>query len=98
MTPIEIKFKGGSSVAVIFIKNDMTARLSGVQKKMKEEVDELVPENFHFLSSWGPPIGRLQDTKMALTEALHEGNILMLRETSRSQIPKRKITGVEEAE
>ena len=51
-TPIEIKFKGGSSVAVIFIKNVMTARLSGVQKKMKEEVEELVPENFHFLSSW----------------------------------------------
>lgn len=84
MTPIEIKFKDGSSVAVIFIKNVMTARLSGVQKKMKEEVDELVPENFHFLSSWGPPIGRL--------------HILMLRETSRSQIPKRKITVVEEAE
>ena len=67
MTPIGIKFEGGSSVAVIFIK-------SGVHKKMKEEVDELVPENFHFLVSWGPPIGRLQDTKMALTEALHEEN------------------------
>ena len=69
-----------------------------MQKKMKEEVDELVPENFHFLSSWGPPIGCLQDTKMALTEALHEGNILMFRETSSSHNPKRKITGVEEAE
>lgn len=98
MTPIEIKLEGGSSVAVIFIENVMTAVLSGVRKKMKEEVDELVPENFHFLSGWGPPIGRLQETKMALTEALHEGNILMLRETSSSQNPKRKVTGVEKAE
>ena len=36
--------------------------------------------------------------KMALTEALHEGNILMLCKTSCSQNPKRKATEVEEAE
>ena len=98
MTPIEIKVEGGLSVAIIFMENITTAMLSGVRKKMKEEVDELVPENFHFLSRWGPPIGRLQETKMALTEAFHEGNILMLRETSSSQNPKRKATEVEEAE
>lgn len=98
MTPIQIKLEGGWSVAVIFTENVMATMLSGVRKKMKEEVDELVPENFHFLSSWGPPIGRLQEAKMALTEALHEGNILMLRETSSSQNPKRNVTGVEEAE
>ena len=56
MTPIEIKVEGRLSVAVIFIENVITAMLSGVRKKIKEEVDELVPENFHFLSSWGPPI------------------------------------------
>ena len=62
MTPTEIKVEGGLSVAIIFMENIMTAMLSGVRKKMKEEVDELVPENFHFLSRWGPPIGRLQET------------------------------------
>ena len=76
-------FSARLSVAVIFIKNIVTAMLSDVQKKIREEVEELVPEEFHFLSNWGPPIGRLQETKMALTEALHKGNILMLRETSR---------------
>ena len=60
MTPIEIKVEGGLSVAVIFIENIMTAVLSGVRKKIKEKVDELVPEDFHFLSSWGPPIGLLK--------------------------------------
>ena len=35
---------------------------------------------------------------MALTEALHEGNVLMLRKTPSSQNPKRKATEVEEAE
>ena len=98
MTPKEIKVKGGLSVAVIFIKNIMTAMLSGVRKKIKEEVDELVPESFHFRSRGGPPISHLQETKMAVTEALHEGNILMLCKTSSSQNPKRKTTEVEEAE
>jgi len=51
MTPIEVKVKGGSSVAIIFIENIMTPMLSGVQKKIKKEVDKLVPENFYFLSN-----------------------------------------------
>ena len=71
--------------------------LTDVRKKIREEVEERVPEEIHFLSNWGPPIGLLQETKMALTEALHKGNILMLRETSSLQNPKRKATEVEEA-
>ena len=89
MTPIEIKVESGLSVAVIFIENIMTAMLTDVRKKIRE-VDELVPEEFHFLSNWGPPVGRLQETKMALTEALHKGNILMLRETSAFRILREK--------
>ena len=45
--PIEIR-EGWSSVAIIFIESIMTAMLSGVEKKIKKEVDELVPENFLF--------------------------------------------------
>ena len=50
---------------------------------------------FSFFSSRGPPIGRMHESKMALREALHEGNILMLRETSSSQNLKKKVTEIE---
>ena len=75
----------------------MTAMLMDVRKKIREEVDKLVPEELHFLSNWGLPIGCLQETKLALTEALHKGNILMLRENFSLQNPKRKATEVEKA-
>lgn len=52
MTPIEIKVESGLSVAVIFIENIMTAMLTDVRKKIREEVEELVPEEFHFLLNW----------------------------------------------
>lgn len=51
MTPIEIKGESRLSVAVIFIENIMTAMLKVVQKEIREEVEELVPEEFHFLSN-----------------------------------------------
>ena len=94
MTPVEIKLESGLSVAVIFI-DDMTVTLTDVRNQIWEEVDELVPEQFHFISNWGPPISRFQEKKMPLTEALHRGNVLKIRETSSS---KRKATEVETSE
>ena len=94
MTPVEIKLESGLSVAVIFI-DDMTVALTDVRNQIWEEVDELVPEQFHFISNWGPPITRFQEKKMPLTEALHRGNVLKIRETSSS---KRKATEVETSE
>lgn len=99
MTPVEIKLESGLIVAVIFIENMPTVMLTDVRKKIREEVDELVPEQFNFISNWGPPISRFQETKIFLTDALHNGNVLMLREMSSNQYPsKRKATEVETSE
>lgn len=90
MTPVEIKLEHGLSVAVIFIE-DMAVMLTAVQSKIREEVDELVPENFHFILNWGPPISCFQETKTMLKEALHEGNVLVLREAHSSQNPPKRM-------
>ena len=90
MTPVEIKLEHGLSVAVIFIE-DMAVMLTDVRNKIREEVDELVPENFHFILNWGPPISRFQETKTTLKEALHEGNVLVLRKAHSSQNPPKRM-------
>lgn len=93
---IEIKVKSGLSVAVIFIENIMIVMLTDVRKKIREEVEELVLEEFYFLLNWGLSIGCLQEIKMVLIEVFYEGNILMLYEIFRLQNFKRKVIEDEE--
>ena len=98
MTPVEIQLESCSSLAVIFI-DDVTAKLCDVRNQILEEVKELVPEQFHFLSKWGPPISRVQETKMALTEAFHTENVVKIRETLSAQgASKRKAEEVDRSE
>lgn len=98
MTPVQIQLESGLSIVVIFV-DDLTVMLSAIRSQIFEEIEELVPKDLHFLSTWEPPISRAQETKMALTEVLHKGNILMLREMSVQCPAKREATKeVEEAD
>lgn len=70
MKPIEIALEGGQRLAVIFV-TCITVLLAAVRKQIGEEVKEFMPDEYHFISTWGPPLSRVQESKMKLQEALH---------------------------
>ena len=73
-----IKLETGTSLAVIFV-DDVSVNLNDVRKQIREEVDELVPKNFHFISTWGSPVSHFQEGNMSLSDALHSDDALLLR-------------------
>lgn len=70
MKPIKVELESGASLVVILVL-DMDATLNEIRKQIQEEVSELVPEDYHFISSWGPPISRVQEATITLNEALN---------------------------
>lgn len=65
-------------MAVIFV-TCITVLLATLRKQIGEEVKEFMPDEYHFISTWGPPLSRVQESKMKLQEALHEGDVLKIR-------------------
>ena len=75
MNPIKVGLESGASLALILV-SDMDATLDAIRKQIQDEVGELVPEDFHFISSWGPPISRVQEAKITFNEALQEEKLV----------------------
>ena len=76
--PIEIALEDGQRLAVIFV-NCTTVLLAAVQRQIGEAVNEFVPHEYHFISTWGSPLSQVQENKTKLQEAIHKGEVLKIR-------------------
>ena len=96
MKPIKVELKSGASLAVILVL-DMDATLNEIRKQIQEEVIELVPEDFHFISSWGPPITRVQEAKITLNEALQDEKLVIRENVDEMSSLKRNMVNINES-
>ena len=78
MPLIHITLESGVSLAFITLEKS-DCLLKDVRKQIREEVDDLVPQEFNFISIWGPPLSKVQEAKMSIKDALHDGNKLVIR-------------------
>lgn len=92
MPLIHITLESGVSLAFIMLEKS-DCLLKDVRKQMREEVDDLVPQEFNFISIWGPPLSKVQEAKMSIKDALHDGNKLVIR-----IFTKRKANEIDEGD
>lgn len=92
MPLIHITLESGVSLAFIMLEK-LDCLLKDVRKQMREEVDDLVPQEFNFISIWGPPLSKVQEAKMSIKDALHDGNKLVIR-----IFTKRKANEIDEGD
>lgn len=97
MPSILITLESGVSLAFIVIER-MDSMLMHIRKQIREEVDELVPQQFRFISIWGPPISQVQEAKMAVRDALHDRKKLVVRNYDDKRNLKRKAEEFEESD
>ena len=97
MNPIKVGLESGASLALILV-SDMDATLDAIRKQIQDEVGELVPEDFHFISSWGPPISRVQEAKITFNEALQEEKLVIRENVDEMSSLKRKAVDIDESE
>ena len=97
MKPIKVELESGAILAVILVL-DMDATLDGIRKQIQEEVSELVPEDFHFISSWGSPISRVQECKITLNEAPQDEKLVIWENVDERSSLKRKAADIDESE
>lgn len=71
MPSINITLESRVSLAFI-VSEHINSMLTDIRKKIREEVDELIPQEFRFISIWGPPISEVQEAKMSIRDALHD--------------------------
>ena len=95
MPSINIALESRVSLAFIVLEH-IDYVLIDIRKKIREEVDELVPKEFRFISIWGPPISEVQEAKMSVGDALHEGKTLVIRSYDEKLNEKRKAGEIEE--
>jgi len=55
-----------------------------------------VPEDFHFISPWVPPVSRGQEAKMTLNEALQDKKLVLRENVDEMRSVKRKATDIHE--
>lgn len=97
MKPIRIELESGASFAVISVL-DMDATLNKIRKQIQEEVSELVPEDFYFISSWGPPTSRVQEAKITLNETLQDEKLVIWENINEMRSLKWKAADIDESE
>lgn len=85
MLSINITLESGVSLALVVLEQ-IDSMLIDIRKKIREEVNELVPQEFHFISVWGPPISEVQEAKMSVRDALHDGKSWLFAVTTKSRI------------
>ena len=59
-------------VAVIFV-DDFNIHLNRLRQQMDEEVEELLPRSYKFVSEWGAPVSNVQETKLSVAHLLDDG-------------------------
>lgn len=84
MLSINITLESGVSLALVVLEQ-IDSMLIDICKKIREEVNELVPQEFHFISVWGP-ISEVQEAKMSVRDALHDGKSWLFAVTTKSRI------------
>lgn len=89
MLSINITLESGVSLALVVLEQ-IDFMLIDIRKKIWEEVNELVPQEFHFISVWGPPISEVQEAKMSVRDALHDGKKLVVCSYDEKQNQKRR--------
>ena len=92
-----MKLESGDSLVLILVL-DMDATLNEIIKQIQEEVSELVPEVFHFISSWGPSISRVQEAKITLNEALQDKKLLIRESVDEMSNLKRNAADIDKSE
>ena len=97
MKPIKVELESGASLAVILV-SDTDATLNEIRKQIQEEVSELVPEDFHFISSWGPPISRVQETEITLNDALQDKKLVIREKVDETSSLKGKAADINKSE
>ncbi|KAL9976898.1 hypothetical protein ACROYT_G014239 [Oculina patagonica] len=98
MEPLQITLDSTrKTLAVIFVK-EKSISLSDVRVQITEEVKELVPESFKFVSTFGAPISEVQEAKISLIHALHEETFLVVREFKNAPKMSLKRTADKSAE
>lgn len=76
MKPIQINLENGEGLAVIFV-DDFDSMLIET-RKLIQEVEELVPEEFCFISAWEVPLSKAQEAKMTTREILQDEKSIVL--------------------
>ena len=98
MEPLQIKLNSTrETLAVIFVR-EKSIFLSDRRVQIMEEVKELVPESFKFVSTFGAPISEVQEAKISLIHALHEETFLVVHEFKNAPKTSLKRTADESAE
>ena len=91
MLSIYIKLESRVSLAFIVLEH-IDSMLIDVHKKIREEVNELFPQEFRYISIWGPPISKVQEANMNVRDALHDGKTLVICSYDGKQNLKRKAS------
>lgn len=88
---INITLESRVSLAFIVLEH-IDSMLTDIRKKIREEVDELIPQEFRFISIWGPPISEVQEAKMSIRDALHDWKKPVICSYDKKQNRKRKAS------
>jgi hypothetical protein len=74
MEAIMVKLASGEAIGVVFLE-DLEVTLSKVRRQMEEEIEELLPKEYKFVSVLGFPVSRVQEERLLLRDALEDGFI-----------------------
>ena len=70
-------------VAVVFV-DDLDIDLNRLRQQMDEEVEELLPRSYKFVSKWGAPVSNVQERKLSVVHLLDNDRILTIKGISGS--------------
>ena len=69
---IKLKLTDNQIVGVIFVES-LERSLREIRSQMREEIDELIPNAFRFMSKCGAPLSNIQKQKISVQDALDDG-------------------------
>ncbi len=90
MEAIIVRAINGDKIGALFVENQ-EIYLADIRRQMMEEIDEFLPEKFHFMSVWEVPISSVQEKKITLKHALHPDGCLIIKPDQVEETGKRTL-------
>jgi hypothetical protein len=90
MEAIIVRAINGDKIGALFVENQ-EIYLADIRRQMVEEIDEFLPEKFHFMSVWEVPISSVQEKKITLKHALHPDGCLIIKPDQVEETGKRTL-------
>jgi hypothetical protein len=79
-----IKIKLENDVLAVIFVDDLNLELKRLREQMHEEVEELLPSSYRFVSKWGAPVSNVQEGKVSALNLLDSDGFLTIKYDSTS--------------